>query len=463
MSKTVKSLLIGSGTLMLLIAVATATLAVGYRHRFYPGTRIGTVDLSGQEYVGGTQRISALVKGYADQQIVVEASDLTKSRSVETGAYPLLSVSTTASLLGVSFQDAPALQSAWAVGHQRSPMNWLPSVTRQLFNPKPLSLAYTLDPRAVSIFVHTLILPKLARPVAPKIVISTASDVSISKPVVGLTLDEAALSASLGAALGNLTDGDTLYVQAPTKLTDPLLSEAMVQPLASQMDAFGNVPVTLYAVGISLVPTRSQLLAWIQSVEDDSGQVSLVLDQAAITAYLTASNARIDPIASTLVISKTLGPLIATPPAVLSIALTLKPVSSVQPIAGDFTLNRTPGKYLEVDLHSQRLYRITGGNLEKTYLISSGKSSTPTPLGQFTVNGHSKMAFSYLYGLYMPFWMNFKDGEYGLHELPVWPSGYREGANHLGVPVSDGCIRLGLGQAEELYNWTPDGTQIYIH
>ena len=463
MSRVVRSLLIGSATLLLLVSIATATLAVRYRQRFYPGVRIGSVDLSGLSYGMGKQRIDALVNGYANQQVVVEAPDLSKSRSLETGTYPLLSVSTKASQLGVSFQIAPSVESAWAIGHQRAPFAWLSSVSQQLFNPKPVPLAYTLNSRVVSEFVHTAILPKLSQPVSPKIVISTASAVSVSKPVVGLALDEAALSLSLAAALSNLADGDALYIQAPTKLVEPTLSESMVRPLAAQMDAFGNAQVTLNAPGLYLTPTRPQLLAWLQSIQDDSGQVSLVLDQAAITTYLTAANPRIDPIASTLAVSKVLGPLIASPPLKLSVTLTLKLTSSIQQISRDYSLNRLPGKYLEVNLGSQRLYRITGGELEKTYLISSGKSSTPTPLGQFTVNGHNKMAFSYLYGLYMPFWMNFKDGEYGLHELPVWPSGYREGANHLGVPVSDGCIRLGLGQAEELYNWTPDGTQIYIH
>ncbi len=61
----------------------------------------------------------------------------------------------------------------------------------------------------------------------------------------------------------------------------------------------------------------------------------------------------------------------------------------------------------------------------------------------------------------MPFWMNFYRG-YGIHELPYWPNGYREGEDHLGMPVSHGCVRLGIGNAEKLFNWAEIGIPVYI-
>jgi lipoprotein-anchoring transpeptidase ErfK/SrfK len=61
----------------------------------------------------------------------------------------------------------------------------------------------------------------------------------------------------------------------------------------------------------------------------------------------------------------------------------------------------------------------------------------------------------------MPWWMAFKYG-YGLHELPEWPSGKKEGENHLGIRVSHGCIRLGVGPAKWIYDWTPVGTRVEV-
>ena len=47
--------------------------------------------------------------------------------------------------------------------------------------------------------------------------------------------------------------------------------------------------------------------------------------------------------------------------------------------------------------------------------------------------------------------------------LPYWPSGYREGTNHLGIPVSHGCVRLGIGPAKTLYDWAEIGTTVAIY
>lgn len=96
-----------------------------------------------------------------------------------------------------------------------------------------------------------------------------------------------------------------------------------------------------------------------------------------------------------------------------------------------------------------------------SFLISSGKASTPTPLGYYQVINKHPKAWSPL-GLWMPYWLGLGTGRFGLHELPIWPSGFREGERNLGVPVSAGCIRLGIGPAEYIYNFSEVGTLVEI-
>lgn len=87
-----------------------------------------------------------------------------------------------------------------------------------------------------------------------------------------------------------------------------------------------------------------------------------------------------------------------------------------------------------------------------------------TPTGEFKVHNKNPRAWSRTYGLYMPYWMAFvPSGKYGIHELPEWPGGYKEGANHLGTPVSHGCVRLGVGSAKAVYEWAEVGTPIVIY
>ncbi|NQT49238.1 L,D-transpeptidase family protein [Candidatus Kuenenbacteria bacterium] len=119
-------------------------------------------------------------------------------------------------------------------------------------------------------------------------------------------------------------------------------------------------------------------------------------------------------------------------------------------------------KYIDIDISEQKLRYYQNGKQVDEFIISSGKVNMPTPLGEYKIFQKNPRAYSSTYGLYMPWWMSFKP-KYGLHELPEWPNGYKEGQDHLGMRVSHGCVRLGVGPAESLYNWTPIGTAVIIH
>ena len=147
-----------------------------------------------------------------------------------------------------------------------------------------------------------------------------------------------------------------------------------------------------------------------------------------------------------------------------SVQLVTKVVAPTeQKIQPQTTPGLYPGKYIEVDLSSQTLYQYEGDNLIGTYGVSTGKWSTPTPVGTYTIQNKMLRAYSESFGLYMPFWMGFIGTTYGIHELPEWPDGHKEGEGHIGTPVSHGCIRLGVGDAETMYNWAEVGTPVVVH
>ncbi len=129
-----------------------------------------------------------------------------------------------------------------------------------------------------------------------------------------------------------------------------------------------------------------------------------------------------------------------------------------------YELNRMPGKYIEVDLSMQLLTTIEGDHKIASYRVSTGKWSTPTPIGEFTIHNHAAVAKSARFGLFMPRWMDISgDGQYGIHGLPYWPDGHVEGTSHIGTPVSHGCIRLGPGDDQTVYDWAANGTPVIIH
>lgn len=125
---------------------------------------------------------------------------------------------------------------------------------------------------------------------------------------------------------------------------------------------------------------------------------------------------------------------------------------------------KTTGKYIDINLKNQIMTLFENGQALDAYLISSGKRGMDTPTGEFAIQNKANRPWSKRYSLYMPYWQAITpDGLFGIHELPEWPSGYKEGANHLGTPVSHGCVRLGVGAAERVYAWTEVGTPIVIY
>ncbi len=122
----------------------------------------------------------------------------------------------------------------------------------------------------------------------------------------------------------------------------------------------------------------------------------------------------------------------------------------------------TEGKYIDISVPNQTMTLFEDGRKINSFLVSTGKYGMPTPPGTFSVKKKELNHWSSTYGLWMPFSMNFY-GAYYIHELPYWPSGYREGENHLGIRVSHGCVRLGIGPAEYVFNWSEIGTPVYVH
>lgn len=119
-------------------------------------------------------------------------------------------------------------------------------------------------------------------------------------------------------------------------------------------------------------------------------------------------------------------------------------------------------KRVVISLASQRLTAYEGARPVARHAVSTGRPGAPTPKGTFAINNKAPRAWSARAKLWMPWWMAFKGSTYGIHELPEWPGGRKEGESHLGTPVSAGCVRLGVGPAKSLYDWAEIGTEVVV-
>lgn len=108
--------------------------------------------------------------------------------------------------------------------------------------------------------------------------------------------------------------------------------------------------------------------------------------------------------------------------------------------------------YIVINVHQRRLMLIRNSQTVRTYPVAVGKSSTPTPIGQWKVihkstNWGTGFGTRWL-GLNVPW------GIYGIHGTNKPGS--------IGDWQSHGCIRMFNTHVEELYRQVPLGTTVYI-
>ncbi|AFY32888.1 L,D-transpeptidase [Calothrix sp. PCC 7507] len=117
---------------------------------------------------------------------------------------------------------------------------------------------------------------------------------------------------------------------------------------------------------------------------------------------------------------------------------------------------RSPERWIEIDLSEQQLSAWEGKKRVYVFRISTGKRRTPTPIGKFQIN--SKYRTNRMRGRDydipdVPYAMYFYNG-YAIHGA-YWH-------NNFGTPVSHGCVNLRVKQARKLYNWTKIGTLVVV-
>lgn len=118
-------------------------------------------------------------------------------------------------------------------------------------------------------------------------------------------------------------------------------------------------------------------------------------------------------------------------------------------------------KVIEISISSQRLRAWDGQQLVMETAVSTGKPGHATPRGEFSILSKERRHWSTIYGVWMPYAMRVVGGIF-IHELPVTAEGERYGGDQLGSRASGGCIRVGVGSAQELYDWAPVGTTVLI-
>ncbi|MEB3218410.1 MAG: L,D-transpeptidase [Nostocales cyanobacterium 94392] len=119
-------------------------------------------------------------------------------------------------------------------------------------------------------------------------------------------------------------------------------------------------------------------------------------------------------------------------------------------------LKKSNKRWIQVDLSEQRLIAWEGNKAVFGVTVSTGKRSTPTPIGIFNI--YTKLNKTRMKGdgydiPNVPYTMYYQGG-YGIHGA-YWH-------NNFGTPVSRGCVNLAPNQAKRLFNWASVGTTVVV-
>lgn len=123
---------------------------------------------------------------------------------------------------------------------------------------------------------------------------------------------------------------------------------------------------------------------------------------------------------------------------------------------------------LEIDLTSQYMYARFGEIRVWSMRVSSGHWETPTPRGDYQILSKQELRIGGKSPHYrMPYFQMWRWDGYGIHALPYLASDggafWSEALDHIGRPVSHGCVRTLPDDALLLYQFTDIGTPINIH
>ena len=123
----------------------------------------------------------------------------------------------------------------------------------------------------------------------------------------------------------------------------------------------------------------------------------------------------------------------------------------------DFIFNNSEQRWLEIDLSDQRLFAWEGNTRVHAVIVSTGKSSTPTRTGKFTIQQKIPQQRMQGAGYNLPNvpHVMYYSGNYAIHGA-YWH-------NNFGIPVSHGCINVAPDHARWFYDWASVGTPVVIH
>ncbi len=457
-------------SVVLVLALSLFFYQKAYAGKIYYNTKVAGLDVSGKTKSQLEYILTNKIESLEQKEVVLSANDQ--------------QVTVTVAESGLSVDVNSVLDDSYAIGRDFNFLNQLYKSATTVFVKKEIKIKTILDEEKFSSLISEKIPSLSIDPANAELKIESGEIVKVAEKN-GQNVDTENLENEIVALIDEDESNNSFVIDLATTPIEPEIKIADLAEAETYANTILVKQLYLNYNGTNYSPTRSNIGNWLFfSVED--GKYSASLSDNAIKTYLStvaqnfeikkidkkinaSNNETIEEGRTGVYLDKT-GALAQIKSQITNtntIRVTLQTYEEAPEEVMIFSAEgivpgRYEGKYIDIDLSGQQLCMIETNNILGCYIVSSGKASTPTPVGTRFIQSKHPKAWSATYGLYMPYWQAMGGG-YGIHELPEWPDGTKEGEDHLGIPVSHGCVRLGVGAAEAVYNWTDIGTPVYIH
>lgn len=347
----------------------------------------------------------------------------------------------------------------------------------------PLDATITVDETAATAALRAAFPSAYTDPVGASVAFDGTA-FAVTPAVAGVGIDVDTLTRELhDAFVAGQTDVTISPQETPVEAA---ATTAAAQTAADQANAMLGV-AGFYVGDERTVPIDAATAAsWLTITADDAGAFSIAADAAKIQPVVDTLGPLVDRApANGTVITNSDGTVLQTtvPGAdgrVLGDTGSVAQDFAAQLASGNGafalpvevtpTVTTTLQRLLEVDLSEQRLYLKENGNVVDSWLISSGKdtagSYSPTETGRYRIKSHydvqtmSSGAGSAGTGYWdyeVPNiqWIMYFNGSQAFHGV-YWH-------NNFGSKQSHGCVGMPNSRAKQIYEWAPNGADVWVH
>lgn len=437
-----------------------------YAGKIYKNVYVANIDLSGKTKAQAAALLQKKYDGIINQEISLK----TDNKEVKT------KVADT----GLTLDINKIIQESYKVGRDTSFTAQLASSVKTLWEHRTVKVEPKIDQEKLKKFMDIAV-AQLNFPPSDATMVIENGEIKQAEAKDGQTVDTGDLTEKI---LAMTSENSSQVIALKTVVAPASIKLANFDSARSQANSILSKKINLTYDGKTYSPTRSEIGLWIK-IQNNNGQISAVLNDGNIQAYLNKiaknfeiikADKKINAANNSVMEEGREGKYLDKNAALsqiksqmngnaVNVALATYAVApgevKVFPAEG-LVPGRFEGRYLDIDLAAQKLCRVESTNIIDCFVISSGKPGMATPTGTFTINDKNPRHWSNKYSMWLPYWQQFKTGGWGIHELPETDT-WKEVADHLGTPISHGCVRLGVGPAQTVYDWTSMGTPVYIH